>query len=106
MADIIIVDPVKLRDTISQFENCKNKVTKDISELENNISEIAQAWKDEQASNTYQQKMRQLVQNVTAARDKLQRNIQELEEYTQKSESTISAAQSKAESLNSNFLEY
>lgn len=106
MADIIIVDPAKLREAIGQFEKCKGSISKNISELESNISEIAQAWKDDQASNTYQQKMRQLTQNVSAARDKLQKNIQTLEEYTGRVENTISTAQNKAESLKSNFLEY
>ena len=104
MSDVIIVNPQKLREAISEFESCKSQISNDISSLESNIGEIRSAWKDEQASNTYQSKMQKLVTNVTAARDKLQQNIQDLESYTGEVEKTISEAQAKSESLDSNFM--
>lgn len=98
---IIIVDPVNLRTAISRFETSKNAISREVSEIEANIGEIQAAWKDDQASVTYQNKMKKLMENFSTARDTLQKNIQNLETYVEEAENTLRSADEKAQSLNS-----
>ena len=101
--DTIIVNIPALEEAISAFNTCNSQIGQCVSSLKANAAAIASAWTAD-ASDTYQNKMQKLSENVEGAQTALKVEIDKLTSNCEKYRSTQSSTQSIADSVDSSFM--
>ena len=95
----VIVDFSALEEAITAYTTNGGQIETCATDLQSNASAIAAAWKSN-ASNTYQQKMQNLIRNFNAAKEALDTQIADLRASLEKERGAEQKAGSIAESVN------
>ncbi len=101
MADgsTVIVDFSALDEAITAYTTNAGQIETCATSLQSNASAIANAWKSN-ASNTYQQKMQNLIRNFNTAKESLEVHINDLRTSLEKERGAEQKAGTIAESVN------
>ena len=97
--DTIIVDFPALETAVTQFKESEKIITGIIDELKTNANTLSNVWQAD-ASETYRTKVEQFGNNVSAAREKLEINVQDLQKRIDDYKQTVAKTNSIASNLN------